>query len=69
MKFFFVEYQCSNNKLVTIAKDFAWSYPVLRTHGVQVDGRTTDGQAPTNISRTDRYPSFLSYGDLLMELR
>ena len=59
----------SNSKLVTIAKDFTWSYPVVRTDGVQVDGRMTDGQAPTNISRMDRYPDFLSCGDLLMELR
>ena len=40
---------------------------MVRTHGVQVDSQTTDGQAPTNISRMDRYPNFLSWGDLLME--
>ena len=42
---------------------------MVRMDGVQVpDGRTTDGQAPTNISRMNRYPNFLNYGDLLMEL-
>ena len=42
---------------------------MVRTDGVQVDGQMTDGQAPTNISRMDRDPNFLSCGDLLMELR
>ena len=42
---------------------------MVRTDGVQMDGRMTDGQAPTNISRMDRDPNFLSCGDLLMELR
>ena len=35
---------------------------------MQVDSQTTDGQAPTNVSRMDRYPNCLSYRDLLMEL-
>ena len=41
---------------------------MVQTDGVQVDGWMMDGQAPTNISRMDRYPNFFSYGDLLMEL-